>query len=85
MDTLNPENVISDSLDSSELVGKMWTIIFESYEEKRLLGGLSLGDTAHMGLTVYGTTWEPRLLFFFLSGPVNHHGLTIAISAFKSR
>lgn len=61
---LNPENVTSDSLDPSGLVGKMWAIILESYEEKRLLGGLSLGDTPCTGLTVCGTKWEPLLLFF---------------------
>ena len=67
MDTvLNPENVISDSLDSSGLVGKMWTIILESYEAKRLLGDLSLRDTPLIGLTVYGTKWDPRLLFFLV-------------------
>lgn len=44
------------------------------------MGGLSLRDTPLIGLTVYGTKWDPRLLFFFFC-PVNHHGLTIAISA----
>lgn len=62
---------------------KMYTILLESYEEERLLGGLSLWDTLHTGLMVGGPKcrpWQRLPCMLSLSGCVKHHGLTITIS-----